>query len=379
MAKSNSTFRTALKFIWYDKPKSLGALMGIVISTFLIGQQTGIFNFLTDSMETLVSEYSDYIWIVDNKTENVNVLGELNTRVMFQTEALPGVEEVHPMFVGGGSVQFSKSVPQSAIIIGVEAPEFIGAPKKIDEGTLRDLIPEGAVCVDYFETAVFPNTDIGTTFEINNRKVYIAARTKGVIGFGATFVFTTIERARALCKSPPSVAHAFLVEVKDGYTDEQVIETINNNIFGVRAWKGKDLGRSTIVFLVKYTSIATSLGMMVIFALITGFFIVGLTLYSAAIDRLKDYGTMKAIGATNGYIRQLIYTQAALFAVLGFSFGFLLIEIFVYFMSKEGFLITYSTWFLVTFFLLIGIIAFSGATFAVRRITKLEPAEVFRF
>jgi len=379
MLKLNAVFITSLKFIWYDKPKSLGALMGIIISTFLIGQQTGIFNFLTDSMETLVSQYPEHIWIVDAYTENVNVLGPLDIRVQFLAEALPGVEEVHPLFIGGASVQFPKGVPKSAVLIGVESPEFVGAPKVFEEGSVKDLIPEGAVCVDFFETAVFPSTDIGTTFEINNRKVYIAARTKGVLGFGGTFVFTTIERARALSGASPSTAHAFLVESKEGYSDEQIIKSINSNIFGVKAWKGKDLGRSTIVFLVKYTSIATSVGMMVIFALITGFFIVGLTLYSSAIDRLKDYGTMKAIGATNGYIRQLIFTQALLFAFSGFALGFVLIELFVYFISTEGYIITYSTWFLITFFILICLIALGGATFAIRRITKLEPAEVFRF
>ena len=37
-------FRTAIRFIRYDKPKSIGALAGVVISIFLIGQQAEFFN-----------------------------------------------------------------------------------------------------------------------------------------------------------------------------------------------------------------------------------------------------------------------------------------------------------------------------------------------
>ena len=40
--------KTALQFIWYDKPKSIGALAGTILSVFLIGQQAGIFIFLTN-------------------------------------------------------------------------------------------------------------------------------------------------------------------------------------------------------------------------------------------------------------------------------------------------------------------------------------------
>ena len=42
------------------------------------------------------------------------------------------------------------------------------------------------------------------------------------------------------------------------------------------------------------TGIAISIGTLLIFAVISGFFIIGLTLYSAAIDRIRDYGTLKA-------------------------------------------------------------------------------------
>lgn len=370
---------TALKFLIYDKAKSFGALMGVIISTFLIGQQVGVFLFLTGSMNTLARMNPEYIWVVDSKTENVNALGSLDMRIQRQLESFPSVAKVYPLFIGGAIVQFPDGESSGINLVGIEAPDFVGGPNQLEAGSLTDLLPEGAVCVDYFDKRIFRSTEIGTTFEINKRKVQIAARTKGIRGFGGSFCFTTIERARMLAKASNNTASAFLIRVVPGANKQQVIDDISRNIFGVRAWDGAVLASSSVEIILKTTSIATSIGTLVIFALISGFFIVGLTLYSAAIDRLKDYGTMKAIGATNGYIRALIYTQAALFAIFGFGIGYVLINGFKKGVASAGLMFEYPLWFKIAFFSVIFLIAIGGASFAVRRIVKLEPAEVFRF
>ncbi|MBX7243396.1 MAG: ABC transporter permease [Bacteroidia bacterium] len=373
--------KTAIKFLLYDKAKSFGALLGVVISTFLIGQQIGVFTFLTNAMKALAEMNPQYIWVIDSQTENVNALGQLDMRISRHIESFPGVANVYPVFIGGALVQFPDGENSGIQLIGLEAPGFVGGPKPSDftDGTFTDLLADGAVCVDYFDKRIFRSTDPGTTFEINKKKVYIGARTKGVRGFGASYVFTTIERARALTRASSNTASAFLVEVAPGTSQDEMVKLINSNVFGVRAWKGTELASSTVSIILRTTSIATSVGTLVIFALIAGFFIVGLTLYSAAVDRLKDYGTMKAIGATNGYIAKLIYLQATIFAIFGFGIGYLLMDAFRKGIANTGLFFSYSPQFLAVFFGVILLIALGGASFAVRRITKLEPAEVFRF
>ena len=101
-------------------------------------------------------------------------------------------------------------------------------------------------------------------------------------------------------------------------------------------------------------------------------------LYSAAIDRIKDYGTLKAIGATNGYIRKLILMQAVIYAIIGFLIGYALIEGFRNGIANAGTLFTFHPVTKVIFFLITATISISGTLFAIRRITKLEPASVFR-
>src|SRR5699024_5383643 len=103
-----------------------------------------------------------------------------------------------------------------------------------------------------------------------------------------------------------------------------------------------DLKQSTITRLLITTNMGVSFGTLVIFAIITGFFIIGLTLYSAVLDRLKDYGTFKAIGATNGYLRKLIFTQALLFGGTGYVLAMLLFFGFKQGVAQAGLIIRMS-------------------------------------
>ena len=71
---------TAYRFIRYDKVKSIGVIIGIVVSIFLIGQQIGVLSFLTSLMGGLVGNSRQdigQIWVIDNITRNANELPKL--------------------------------------------------------------------------------------------------------------------------------------------------------------------------------------------------------------------------------------------------------------------------------------------------------------
>jgi putative ABC transport system permease protein len=157
-----------------------------------------------------------------------------------------------------------------------------------------------------------------------------------------------------------------------------VIANINKSINGVHAWQSQKLASSSIKKVLSSSGIALSTGTLIIFALIAGFFIIGLTMYSSALDRLKDYGTLKAIGAGNNYISRLILTQAMFFSIVGFIIGIVLLEGFRIGVAKSGLIFSFSPVVLLAMFSTIGLISLSGASFTLSRIRSVEPAAVFR-
>jgi len=370
--------RIALRFISYDKAKSIGVVLGIVISTFLVGQQTGIFLFLTGAMSSLVDNTRTDLWIVDNKTTNVNALGLIDVRVGRQLESIPGVRKAYPYVVAGAIARFEAGQSAPIQIIGVQPPDFRGGPWRLVKGGLFDLLEEGAVSIDVFERQNLNGAGMGTGFEINGRRAYVAAETRGVRGFGGIFMFTTVSRAREFGEIPSHKASAFLVEVLPGADLQAVRNRINASIFGVRAWTKKDFSRATVSTVLATSGIALSIGTLIVFAVIAGMIIIGLTMYSAAVDRLRDYGTLKAIGADNGYIRRLIMTQALILGIAGYGIAVFFIESFRNGIAKSGILFEFSPEIKIGFLVITILIALAGAAFAMRRISRIEPASVFR-
>jgi putative ABC transport system permease protein len=119
-------------------------------------------------------------------------------------------------------------------------------------------------------------------------------------------------------------------------------------------------------------------GTLIVFAIIAGSIIIGLTLYSAATDRLKDYATLKAIGATNAYVRNLILTQAMLFALVGYMIGVVLMNGFKMGIANAGIMFDYSLTMYLAFAIVTLVISLIGVVAAIRRIVQIEPASVFR-
>ena len=373
-----------LKYAWqfmkYDKAKSVGIVIGIIISIFLIGQQTGIFLFLTNSMKALVTNSQADLWVVDSKTINVNALGKLDIRKLKELESLPGVARAFPVVVSGGTARFDDGTTAGVQLIGTDAPSFrVGlSSEKIIGGNLDAMLEDGAVSADYFDRNSLGGAKLGTSFEINGKKAFIAVQTSGVRGFGGIFMFTTIEKARYFGNIPNTNLSAVLIDVVVGKDPREVKDLINKTLFGVRAWSSKDFAGSTVSFLLGNSGIGFSIGSLIVFALIAGFFIIGLTMYSAALDRIRDYGTLKGIGASNGYIIRLILLQAFLFSLVGFVLGYAFIELFRWGVGKAGTVFSYSPAIIASFFLITLIISLGGAAFAIRRIVSLEPASVFR-
>jgi len=368
----------------FDKSKSIGIIIGIVISIFLIGQQVGILTFLTGLMGGLISSSRQdlgEIWVVDNITSNANELAQLDERIVREIRSIAGDQETYGVVIASGSVKFADGKTAIVSLIGSEPPAFVAGPRPdlIMEGNVSDLIGDGAVSAEFYDESTFNNSVApGTSIEINGKSAVIKVRTKNARGFGGSFFYTTLSKARYYGNFPANKVSCVAVKVKPGYSKAQVIANINNTIVGVKAWDSTDLKNTTAKFITVTSNIGASIGSLVVFAIISGFFIIGLTLYSAALDRLKDYGTLKAIGATNGYVTRLILMQSFLFAVIGFLIAVLLLFGFQKGVEGAGLVLNFPPLLVLGLFIVTLFISMGGSLFAIRKINSVEPASVFR-
>ncbi len=371
----------AFRFMIFDKSKLIGILFGIVISVFLIGAQLGIFDSILDSTTGITKGNADYIFVVNSKSVSALQLQNIDVRVGYELQSLPGVLKVYPVVLTAGTIKLPSGATGAASIIGLQGPDFIGGPKEYTSETdLGNLLNEGAVILDKGDLTILEGLKMEDFFLINDTRVFLSGMSVNNPGFGQVNIVTTIERARQLSGLSLNFVSAYMVKTNsaDALINEQIAQNITQVIPSVKAAIGAKFMEETLSYMMEVSSISVSFGMLIGVALLSGLVIVGLTMFSSVNDRIKDYGTVKAIGGGNGFIIRLILTQAAIYALTGFTFAMCLLWCFqqVMISANQGFSISLVR--IMNLLLATAVISVTGSWFSLRKILKLEPVQIFR-
>lgn len=373
----------AFKFIKYDRAKSVGIITAIVISIFLIGQQLGLLFFLMGLMGNLVGNapvQENDLWIIEAQSNNINAVNSIDKRLVQQIGSLNDIEHTYPVILAPARATFLDGKTASVTLIGADAPDFVMGPKteRIKEGNLSSLTTPSTVSAEFFSSKTWnTNLFVDKAIEINGQSAKISVITKQAQAFGASLMYTSMKNAIFLGNVSPFKVNIIIARLKPGTDKEKVRNDIQQLFPQLRAWDAKKLQQSTIKEILITSNMGMSFGTLVLFAMISGFFIIGLTLYSSALDRIKDYGTLKAIGAKKSYVNKLIIAQAFLYAVIGYLIAMFLLAGFKFGVAGAGLVIDISPLFALFLLFITLLISIGGSLFAVRKITKLEPASVF--
>jgi putative ABC transport system permease protein len=374
-------WKTAFKFMIYDKTKFIGILSGIVISIFIIGAQLGMLNGIYDTALVFLKDNKEYVYVVSPKSTSSGSLVNIDKRIGNELLSIDGVEKAYPLIFSMGNVKYRSGNSATAAIIGIQGPDYAGAPKEYLPGTdLNELHNEGAVIVDAGDIENMENIKLGEYFSINENRVYVSGFSIKNPGLGQQNIVTTIERARKLSNFPINQVSAFLVKTKsnDPLVQKKIAGVIETTIPNVKARTGLAFNQESIDYMATSSGIMFGFMIMVAFALITGLIIVGLTMFTSVKDRMKDYGTIKAIGGSNSMVTKMILIQSIIYSFLGFIISMMILFGLKFLMEMANQALNFSPSiiaFLLTATLIIGIVS---SYFSLRKILKLDPVEIFR-
>jgi putative ABC transport system permease protein len=95
-------------------------------------------------------------------------------------------------------------------------------------------------------------------------------------------------------------------------------------------------------------------------------------------DHIREYGTLKAMGAPNSYIYRIIVTQAGMSAVAGYVLA-MLVSVFIVHASRSGgAAIMLPLPMAIGIFFLTLLMCIGAAVVSINKVTSLDPAMVFR-
>jgi putative ABC transport system permease protein len=213
---------------------------------------------------------------------------------------------------------------------------------------------------------------------VNGRNVQVGGFTWGLLPFGPAYAFAEYDLARQLLHVDSDRTHFVLVGVADGESPIEVRGRLRARFPDVQVVTREEFTKSTTRYVLGRTAIGVTLGTSTAFGLLIGFVIVALTTFSAVVDNIREFGTLKAIGATTWDLAKLLLAQSVAYGLLGSVIGLTLVTRIADGIRSPKFAIVLPPAMAVS--TTIGMVALCAvaSSFALIRLRNLEPAMVFR-
>lgn len=310
----------ALRNLLHDRIRFAVTLTGIVFSVVLSAIQLGLFVGFTRATSDVIAHSGADVWVMSRGVANLENGVPIPEQRAYQVRALPGVAAVQKHLVAFGDWKRPDGVEQGCLVIGVDLAGAMGGPWQMVQGSIADLERPDAVIVDQLYREKLGVTHLGQTMELRGHRVRVVGFTRGIRTFTtAPPVFTSFERAQDHAGIRADQTLFLLVKAAPGTRAEDLAARIEASVPDVTALTTDAWGQKQQ----DYWMFGTGAGVTVLVAaglgLLVGVVVVAQTIYAATVDHIREYGTLKAMGATNGYIYRVIVRQAVISGVIGYA------------------------------------------------------------
>ncbi len=370
-------FTLASRNLFQDRLRFIASLVGIVFSVVLVMVQMGLYFGFGRMVTTMIDHVSTDLWIVSSGAKCFEDLSLLSTGMQKRLLAIDGVAEVVPVVVGFSAWMLPDGAMTPVFVVGSDFTAGGLLPWNVVEGTVQSLTAPGTVAVDRSYYDRLGVSGIGATSRIRGLPVTVGVVTDGIRSFTTTpYVFTDIGGARSYIGLPATFTSHFLVRLKPKADIERIRQNILSNISGIQALTPDQFREQSRSFWLFGTGAGAALFAGVLLSVIVGTAIVAQTLYSSTKDHLYEFATLRAIGASNGYIYKVIICQALLNAVIGFAIAALIGTAVARFTAKSALQIVITPSLMIELFLLTVVMCIVSAVAAILRVVRVDPVIV---
>jgi len=392
--------------------------LGITFAVVLMGMQMGVLNALIDSNCRLIDHMRADLVMVHPNRASLFYHDGVSRRRLTQAAAVPGVADVHPMYIDYRATELTFTDPTAAERRPARTIRVVGFDPDtglLDMPEVRPGSP-GTVALRTFGNALFdvnakPNPkrrgesvygrvpDDGKSFgwdvrcELNGQSLTLV----GGFPFGTDFVsdgtllvsdrtFLDYVRAPIHPFNPDATADLGLIRVTPGTDPIEVRDRLRQEMEAGPEYAGRDIEVITVKefrnrearYWLRVTPIGYAFGVGLILGFVVGFVIVYQILSGDVADHLPEYATLRAIGYPGRYLSQLVIGEALTLALAGFVPGILITASAYFIMEQITGLPMYLTVIRVSGLLFATVVMCIGSgLLALRKAKTVDPANVF--
>jgi putative ABC transport system permease protein len=369
----------ARKNLLHDRLRFAITVSGVAFAVTLVLVQVGLFMGLLAKATTTIEHADADIWVTSRETPNVDFAHTFPETTVLRVRGVAGVERADNLIVQFMNIQLPTGAEEGCLVYALEDFRAWNLPWNVQGADVADLRRGRYVLMDRSAERRFGPFAVGEYREILRRRFKIVGTTEGAASFTtAPIVFMDFHNAQELLETLQGRTHYVLVKVAAGADPEAVAAEIRriapyNDVHTRDEW-----ARRSRAYWVVSTGLGMNMGITVFLGVLVGIVVVAQTLYTSAVEHMKEFGTVKAIGGSNWDIYRILGEQALIAAVLGFGVGGLISLAMRPLMAKLFLNVLVSPQFALAVFLGTLLMCLGAAMLSFRRVAAIDPALVFR-
>jgi putative ABC transport system permease protein len=315
----------ARKLLFHDRLRFAVAIAGVSVSVMLVLVQVGLYYGFMDTASSLIDASGADLWVGKKTNESFEFATPFDERAFYKVASVPGVAHAERVLMNFAQFKLADGGDLGIQVVGIEtAPGHrpLLAPWNVVAGDARRLAEPGAIVLDRTEYPKLKIDRVGHTTEIAGVRAEVVALTSGIRSFTTSpIVFADLRTARSyLSQLGGEPVTYVLVEVASSTRVADVQARINA-LPHLAAYTTAQMSARTRSYWSTRTGVGAGFFTTAVLGIIVGFVVVGQILYSGTLQYIREYGTLKAMGARNGAVVRVILSQAMISAALGFAVG----------------------------------------------------------
>jgi putative ABC transport system permease protein len=341
--------------------------------------QSGLLVGFATTASSLIDHAGADVWIAARGTPNVDQAMPITERRRFQALAIPGVAAADKLLVQFAQWQRPDGASETVNLVGFDVDRRIGAPWNIVAGSIEALKAPDTIIIDVLYREKLGVQRLGDAVEINGHRARVVGFSEGIRAFTQSpYVFASFKTAQTYAGLAEDKTKFVLVSLAPGADAAAVQRALGERMPGVHSVTARDFSAATRTYWLFTTGAGMALVLAAALGLLVGVIVVAQTLYASTIDRLPEYATLRAMGASTRYLNAIIIRQALISAALGYAAGLAVAGAIVA-AARNGSAALLLPWPLVTGLAAVTLaMCVAAALISMRKVTTVCPTSVFR-